>query len=190
MIADNHKIFYNSQHIFEQLQRKGFVTKPADMIIYPSTRNDEVQYNLAIKPEFVDKYMDLLCVFPVQSQGGNFQGRYIGICEKDEILWFESYVDYNDVSFSYVSGNISIWEEIKTEMLQTDLKIYFLETLHKNGFLQTELNISPNNFDKKHLIKKTKQRIIRDIAQTKEKIVFDITYQNKLRLVQNPNTIF
>jgi len=71
-----------------------------DGIAYPSAIGGPDEVNIALKPEFVDKYLDLECVIKgyltPNLKSVTFQK--IGINENGEIKWYELYIDKNSIT--------------------------------------------------------------------------------------------
>lgn len=71
-----------------------------DGIVYPSAIGNTDEVNIALKPEFVDKYLELECVIK-----GNLAPdlksvlfQKIGINEGGRIKWYESYIDEDSIT--------------------------------------------------------------------------------------------
>lgn len=126
-----------------------------DAILYPSVHGNKYEYNLAIKPEYVDANMELECVYEavVKDNRLNVNCTYIGINKNNRIQWYEFFVYEDDITTKYsfrdkegnllttnnesfvfyneVKYTISEFEQILEEKL---LKPY--DTLYEEGFFR------------------------------------------------------
>ena len=124
-----------------------------DGICYPSVLGNGNEYNLALKPEFVDAKMKLQCVYEaiVKNDTLSIDCSRIGINKNNRIQWYEFFVYEDDITTGYsfrdkegnllttnndsfvfynkVKYTISEFEQILEEKL---LKPY--DTLYEKGF--------------------------------------------------------
>ena len=124
-----------------------------DAILYPSVLGKKYEYNLAIKPEFVDANMELECVYEavVKDNALSVDCSHIGINKNNRVQWYEFFVYEDDITTEYsfrdkegnllttnnesfvfyneVKYTISEFEQILEEKL---LKPY--DTLYEKGF--------------------------------------------------------
>lgn len=124
-----------------------------DAILYPSVLGKKYEYNLAIKPEFVDANMELECVYEavVKDNVLSVDCSHIGINKNNRVQWYEFFVYEDDITTEYsfrdkegnllttnnesfvfyneVKYTISEFEQILEEKL---LKPY--DTLYEKGF--------------------------------------------------------
>ena len=85
----------------------GFVRNPKgkdfnfhyDGIVYPSAVGGSKDVNIALKPEFVDKHLELECVIKGRLSPDMRFVNYekIGINEGGNIVWYESFIDENSI---------------------------------------------------------------------------------------------
>ena len=126
-----------------------------DAILYPSVLGKKYEYNLAIKPEFVDANMELECVYEavVKDNTLSVECSHIGINKNNRVQWCEFFVYEDDITTEYsfrdkegyllttnnesfvfyneVKYTISEFEQILEEKL---LKPY--DTLYEKGFFR------------------------------------------------------
>jgi len=124
-----------------------------DAILYPSVLGNKYEYNLAIKPEYVDANMELECVYEavVKDNTLSVDCSHIGINKNNRVQWHEFFVYEDDITTEYsfrdkegnllttnndsfvfyneVKYTISEFEQILEEKL---LKPY--DTLYEKGF--------------------------------------------------------
>lgn len=126
-----------------------------DAILYPSVLGNKYEYNLAIKPEYVDVNMELQCVYEAVVKDNRLciDCSRIGINVNNEVKWSDFFVYNNDIATKYsfrdkegnlltinddsfvlyneVKYTISEFEQLLEEKL---LKPY--DTLSKEGFFR------------------------------------------------------
>lgn len=75
-----------------------------DAILYPSVLGNDYEYNLAIKPEFVDANMELQCVYRavVKDNLISVDCSYIGLNCNNEIQWHKLSIEDMKISFSFI----------------------------------------------------------------------------------------
>ena len=124
-----------------------------DAILYPSVLGNKYEYNLAIKPEYVDANMELQCVYEavVKDNRVSIDCSHIGINVNNKVEWYEFYIKDEDIvtSLSFIDKDnnpIMVYEDStvnynNTEYTIKDFSSYLSkellipnEVLHKNGF--------------------------------------------------------
>lgn len=78
----------------------GSKIKPFDGILYPSAKvGDGSEWNMAIKPECIDKYATLQYVIrgKVAKDLRSVEFSDIGFCKKGEIHWYSPWINHNDI---------------------------------------------------------------------------------------------
>ena len=124
-----------------------------DAILYPSVLGNKYEYNLAIKPEYVDANMELQCVYEavVKDNRVSIDCSHIGINVNNKVEWYEFYIKDEDIvtSLSFIDKDnnpIMVFEDStvnynNTEYTIKDFSSYLSkellipnEVLYKNGF--------------------------------------------------------
>lgn len=74
-----------------------------DAILYPSVLGNKYEYNLAIKPEYVDANMELECVYEavVKDNTLSVDCSHIGINKNNRVQWHEFFVYEDDITTEY-----------------------------------------------------------------------------------------
>ena len=116
-----------------------------DAILYPSVLGKKYEYNLAIKPEFVDANMELQCVYEavVKDNTYSINCSRIGLNENGNVQWYEFYIKDEDIvtSFSFIDKEdnpIMVYEDSSITCNNTE---YTIEGF--NSYLSKELLV-PN----------------------------------------------
>lgn len=79
----------------------GNYMKPFDGLLYPSTKiEDKIEWNMAIKPECIDKYASLQYVVrgKVEKDLRSINYSDIGFCKNGEIHWYSPWIDHKDIT--------------------------------------------------------------------------------------------
>ena len=124
-----------------------------DAILYPSVLGNKYEYNLAIKPEYVDANMELQCVYEavVKDNRVSIDCSHIGINVNNKVEWYEFYIKDEDIvtSLSFIDKDnnpIMVYEDStvnynNTEYTIKDFSSYLSkellipnEVLHEKGF--------------------------------------------------------
>ena len=99
-----------------------------DGIAYPSAIGGPDEINIALKPEFVDKYLDLECVIKGRLAPDMKSVEYekIGINENGRIVWYTSIIDENSITIldtKYLDYNENYVDVSEGQILDADNKV-------------------------------------------------------------------
>ena len=120
-----------------------------DGIAYPSAIGGPDEINIALKPEFVDKHLELECVIKgkLTSDFKSVTFQKIGINENGEIKWYELYIDNNSITaivsmFFDLSNDLidvsdgEIFDEKRQDVTSQMYKIEYISEKYKGQIIE------------------------------------------------------
>ena len=102
--------YLKTAHIANNIYKLNYQGISYDAILYPSVQGHEYEFNLAIKPQYVDDNLVIQCVYEaiVKENRVEIDCSHIGINEKNQIQWYELYVYEDNIytdSYSFLNSD-------------------------------------------------------------------------------------